>query len=805
MLSFDLKNLSLKRKLMNIAMLTIGLTLIVSNLAFISLEYYLSKQSINSKLEVIAEIIGKQSASSLLTRNFSNIHDHLSVLSSDNTIVRSCMYSPKMQLLASYHQLNAPTCPQFWHELNNRPNKNPFYNFNIQHEATTLGILYIESNFKDLIGRIKQFLIFSVIILFASLLWAFALSKRLQKLILRPLRELGRTLGNLSKKKDYSIRATKKSDDELGDLTDLFNSLISTIEEDNYRLSSSEEKFRKLSSLAPVGIFQLNAEFEFEYVNQYWRNIHRVSTMLPTLNDWFQTLHPEDLRKLQPHWQRLVKQQISLSIEVRLQHRDTNTLWVKLMVSPLHDGEGKVLGYLGAISDITELKDAELQMEQLAFYDVLTGLANRRLFRARLESYLSTEASPSPHIALMFLDMDQFKRVNDTLGHDAGDLLLQNVAKRLQHCVSETDIVSRIGGDEFTILLTDVQSSHETSLIAEKLLLALADPIDINGQDIKTSVSIGITFAPTDATDADILMRNADLAMYRAKELGRNNYQYFSAEMNHSILENIELEKALTTALEEDQFTLAFQPKIDLNSSRITGMETLLRWQHPTKGTIMPDRFIPVAEETGQIVEIGRWVLKRSCQTLAELIHKGLLPDKAIVAVNLSARQFSDSKLIEQIEQALLQSGIHPHNLELEITESTLMEDIDKAIDILQKIQQLGISIAIDDFGTGYSSLSYIKRLPINVLKVDRSFVMDIPQDKNDVEITAAVIAMAHKLNLTVVAEGVETNEQLNFLLQNKCNQGQGYLFSRPLYYEQYQYFLQTYQPDQNHVSEYKL
>ena len=470
--------------------------------------------------------------------------------------------------------------------------------------------------------------------------------------------------------------------------------------------------------------------------------------------------------------------------------RDHSHTWIQLLASALHDRNGELLGYLGAISDISELKAAQIQMENLAFYDPLTGLANRRLFKNRLEKAVKSVLRSGSSMALMFLDMDQFKRINDTLGHDAGDILLKEVSNRLSATVRENDTVSRIGGDEFTILLTDVHHTADVLVVAEKLLLALAKPIRIKGQDIVTTVSIGITLTPDDSTDVNTLMKNADLAMYRAKELGRNNFQFFSEDMNQSILEHLSLEKEINEAINREQFSLVFQPKISLFDYSVTGVETLIRWQHPEKGMITPDRFIPVAEETGQIIEIGSWVLEQSCRQISSLIRSNVLPNTAKVAVNLSARQFTDPSLLARINSVIEISQIPPHCLELEITESTLMEDVESAIQIMQEIKKIGVAIAIDDFGTGYSSLAYIKRFPIDVLKVDRSFVMDIPDDKNDMAITAAVIAMAHKLSMTVVAEGVETQEQLHFLRQNNCDEGQGYLFSRPLSLGQLHQFL---------------
>ena len=429
-------------------------------------------------------------------------------------------------------------------------------------------------------------------------------------------------------------------------------------------------------------------------------------------------------------------------------------------------------------------------METLAFYDPLTGLANRRLFKNRLEKSLNNLGRTEHSMALMFLDMDQFKHINDTQGHDAGDILLKEVVSRINTAVRNTDLVSRIGGDEFTILLTDVKNIQEVKTVAENILRSVSRPIRVKGQEIATSVSIGITMAPGDSDDINTLMKNADLAMYSAKESGRNNYQFFSEDLNHSILKGLALEKELKEAIQRNQFTLLYQPKVSLFDYHPTGVESLIRWNHPEKGLLSPNHFIPVAEETGQIIDIGNWVLEQACHQISSMIRENILPPEAKIAVNLSAKQFSDPNLVGHIINVLEVTRIPPHALELEITESTLMDDVEAAIDIMRELKSTGVSIAIDDFGTGYSSLSYLKRLPIDVLKVDRSFVMDIPEDENDMAITAAVIAMAHKLGLKVIAEGVETQEQLQFLRQNNCDEGQGFLISRPLSLGQLHQFL---------------
>lgn len=788
---------SLRKKLVTIAMITVTLTLVLSNLAFISLEYYIGKKEVSNKLTILGEVIANQTAAALMFQDIPVLQNNLNALVADDSILRGCLYGPEQKLISHYYDANASVvCPTFLYELERTTNLNFYQRFPIEFNGQLIGTFYIESSHSELLKRVNSFLFFSALVLAFSLLLALFLSNSLQAVVIGPVKNLSKTLRNIMRKKDYSIRAAKHSFDELGELVDLFNSLLNTIEIENTSLKSSEDRFRKLTALSPVGIFQINTLHHLEYVNQRWRDIHATPDYLPSLESWIASIHPDDQELFHEHWKNLINKQESISLELRLIRRDNEVIWLQLLTSTLHDQRGELLGYLGAISDISELKEAQLQMETLAFYDPLTGLANRRLFRDRLKSSISNAHRTKSSTALMFIDMDQFKRINDTLGHDAGDLLLIEIANRLQDSVRETDTVSRVGGDEFTVLLTDVNSSHDVLLIAEKLLRTLAEPIYVHGHTLVTTVSIGITLTPEDSIDDNILMKNADLAMYRAKELGRNNIQFFSEEMNRRVLEHLEIEQEINVALAENQFVLAYQPQVNLVDFGITGVETLLRWVHPGKGMIAPDKFIPIAEESGQIIEIGKFVLNQSCAQMAELLAKGILPINAKVSVNLSAKQFTDPDLLQEIKNAIQNANLSPHNLELEITESIIMKDVEGANIIMEHLKALGVSIAIDDFGTGYSSLSYIKSFPIDVLKVDRSFVMDIPADQNDMAITAAIIAMAHKLNLTVIAEGVETQEQLNFLYVNYCDKGQGYLFSRPLFLEQLIHFLTNHKPE---------
>jgi diguanylate cyclase (GGDEF)-like protein/PAS domain S-box-containing protein len=428
-----------------------------------------------------------------------------------------------------------------------------------------------------------------------------------------------------------------------------------------------------------------------------------------------------------------------------------------------------------------ERRQAEAQLDVMAHYDALTQLPNRVLFRDRLNQAMARADRNKEQIAVMFLDLDRFKTINDTLGHDAGDLLLLEVSARLHKCVREEDTVARLGGDEFTIVLEQIGKSEDAAVVANKILETLSPPVTLSGQETFITASIGITVYPEDSADFDGLVKNADTAMYRAKEGGGNSYRFFTPEMHAKAGERLKMESGLRRALERDEFVVYYQPKVDLESGTIIGAEALIRWKHPEWGLVSPAEFVPILEETGLIEPVGEWVLKTVCIQIRSWQDNPAMPPLS-VAVNLSGRQLQRNNLASTIANLLEETGLEPHWLELEVTESMLMHDPEFAADMLRQIRAKGVmNIDVDDFGTGYSSLSYLKRFPIDSLKLDKSFVQGVPQDEEDIAICKAVIALAHNLKLKVIAEGVETNEQLAFLSQHGCEVIQGYIISPPL------------------------
>ncbi|MEN8169109.1 MAG: EAL domain-containing protein [Pseudomonadota bacterium] len=450
-----------------------------------------------------------------------------------------------------------------------------------------------------------------------------------------------------------------------------------------------------------------------------------------------------------------------------------------LSIKKVRNGKGEATHYVGIFSDITAKKATEEQLEKLAYFDALTELPNRILFRDRLGQEIAMAHRHQSKVALCFLDLDRFKYVNDTLGHVAGDELLKMVANTLRGAVREADTVSRLGGDEFTIVIPDIEHDEQASTVANKIIEELGQTWLLHGHEVHIGVSIGIAIYPTDSGDVDQLIKHADMALYKAKDEGRNNFQFFSEALQASMSDRILMEKYLRKALYNKEFSLHYQPKYDLTDDTLSGMESLVRWKHPERGLVPPGDFIPLCEETGLIVPLGEWILREACRQTSEWIRNNGQP--MTVAVNLSARQFQQKNLIELIERILDETGLSAQFLELELTESMVMDDVDSAIETMHALRDLGLRLAIDDFGTGYSSLSYLKRFPINTLKIDQSFVKDLATDSDDASIVQAIIAMGRQLDLHIVAEGVETGEQLEFLRNHGCKEVQGYFMSRPL------------------------
>jgi diguanylate cyclase (GGDEF)-like protein/PAS domain S-box-containing protein len=481
---------------------------------------------------------------------------------------------------------------------------------------------------------------------------------------------------------------------------------------------------------------------------------------------------------------------VGLTANSILIRRDGHETEIEDSAAPIHDREGRIAGSVIVFHDVSAVRAVALHMSHLAQHDALTDLPNRMLLTDRITQAISSAHRNGRTLAILFLDLDGFKQVNDSLGHAIGDELLRSVATRLAACVRHSDTVSRLGGDEFVVLLSEVAHTGDAAISAKKVLTALTAPHRVAQHEVAVTASIGLSIYPADGQDAETLIKNADLAMYQAKQSGRNNYQFFRASMNARFADRQSLEQDLRYALERKEFELHYQPKIDLKTGAITGAEALLRWQHPDRGLVFPVQFVPIAEECGLILPIGQWALRQACQQARAWQDAGV---RAIpVAVNVSSVEFRREEFINNVWTILKDTRLEPRYLELELTESVLMQNVESTACTLKALKDMGATLAVDDFGTGYSSLSYLSRFPIDALKLDRSFVHEITADTGDAIIISAVINMGKNLRQRVIAEGVETVDQLAFLKNHGCDEGQGHYFSRPVVSQQFARLLET-------------
>jgi diguanylate cyclase (GGDEF)-like protein/PAS domain S-box-containing protein len=546
-------------------------------------------------------------------------------------------------------------------------------------------------------------------------------------------------------------------------------------------LREAERRYRSLFDNAIEGIFRTTPDGRYLDANPALARIYGFDSpreLIETLRDIRRQLYVDPARR--EEFMRIVKTRGSISgFESQVYRRNGDVIWISENARAVFDAEGNVQHYEGTVEDVTERRLYQTRIEQQANYDTLTGLANRSLLSDRLQQAIFTAASYGTRLAVVFVDLDRFKFINDSLGHHVGDQLLKAMAERFKSCVREFDTVARLGGDEFVLLINGQSGPDAVATVMERLLEVIAQPWRTPQGEFEVTCSIGVALYPDDGGDATTLLKHADSAMYRAKEHGRNNFQFFTNELNELMKERFELENNLRRALERGQFELLYQPRVNLASRKIVGCEALIRWQLPGRGVISPGRFIPVAEEIGLIAPIGHWVLHTACAQSKAWQNAGFTP--CVVSVNVSPRQFRRDDLVETIREVLAATELDPRYLEIELTENMVMHDAPHMIQMLHAIKRLGVQIAVDDFGTGYSSLSYLKRFPVDRLKVDRSFVEDIATDADDAAIVRTIIALGHNLGLKVVAEGVETEEQIAFLSANACDELQGYYFSKPI------------------------
>lgn len=556
---------------------------------------------------------------------------------------------------------------------------------------------------------------------------------------------------------------------------------ISHRKEVEQSLHDAELKYRSIFENATEGIFQTSPNGNYLIVNPALARIYGYNSpddLIQALNNIQQQLYVDPNRRddfvkaMQDH-------KVVQNFESLVYRKDGSTIWISENARLVHDKQGNLLYYEGTVEDITAQKNHANDIEYQATHDNLTGLPNRYMLSSRLKKYMSFADHYNTKIAVAFIDLDHFKLINDTMGHEVGDQLLLIMSKRLTNCVREIDTVARLGGDEFVILFTNITSVNEIKPCMERVLSAIASPCEINELDYTVSCSVGLSVYPDDGKEASTLLKNADSAMYKAKKSGRNNFQIYTPAINEALTERVTMEYRLRGAIEQNEFILHYQPKVDFTTGLICGAEALIRWQPPNEELVSPLKFIPIAEETGLIDQIGEWVIIEACKKIKYLKDK--LGLSIPIAVNVSPKQFSQPNLASSIKKILDDIGITPEHLELEITESTLTDDAEKFITALNSLKHIGVKLAIDDFGTGYSSLAYLKDFPADRLKIDKTFVHNLEKDIANIAIIKAIIALGQSLGMKVIAEGVETDYQYELLENIGCNELQGYYFSKPL------------------------
>lgn len=670
-----------------------------------------------------------------------------------------------------------------------------------------IGYILLQADFSKRWSNYLTNLETGLIVFFLSLLVVYILATRLQRVISQPISDVANTARTIANDKTYDLRVPQRASDEIGDLIMAFNHMLSEIQDRDESLLRHQDRLEKevmkrttelartndelalAAKIAGLGYWEYDvASKEFTFNDQYY-SLHfatakQVGGYRMSYADFAQRfVHPDDANRIGDHIQLELdsdEADFVVETEIRTQCTDGSMRWMRVRFKSLCDEQGNKYKLTGVSQDITEKKRSEETIWQQANFDPLTNLPNRRMFQDRLEHEIKKSHRDRSQLALMFIDLDKFKEINDTLGHDKGDILLIEAAHRIARCVRESDTVARLGGDEFTIILTEVDDTRSVERIAQSIIDALVAPFQLEEDVAFVSASIGITLYPNDATNLETLMSNADQAMYASKSAGRNRFSYFTQSLQEAALNRMHLINDLRGALSGNQFRLYYHPIVELDNGHIHKAEALLRWQHPERGLIDPSEFIMLAEESGMIIEIGDWVFREAVIEVQRLRTKH--HPEFQISINKSPIQFrNDERYFQKWLPHLLELGLPGQCLAIEITESLLLDASATVKSKLLDLRDAGIQVALDDFGTGYSSLSYLKKFDIDYIKIDRSFVRNLTATSNDMALCEAIIVMAHKLGLKVIAEGIETAKQRHLLSAAGCDYGQGYFFSKPV------------------------
>lgn len=805
-----LSRLPFRFKLVAVAMMTTAAALFVTFIAETVTDLVVFQRDVAQNLVTLAKITGENSRSAIVFGDTKAASGVLRSLQARPDILAGFILTPDAAIFAEYRSERIK-----WDRLPpssklGRPVPQMMGDYKVEDghmdiaqpimlDGEWVGTLYLQASLAEAADEVVWRNSAWGASLIAILVGTYFLAARLQRLVSRPILDLATTAQEVTREGNYSLRAACCGDDEIGRLIGDFNEMLSRIQTRDQKLeellhAQTEQRgfLQSIIDAVPDPILVVGMDRQLLLTNQAAGRLVAGGDRGTEVGE-----RPEINNPLQE----ISRRREPVMLEQRITGADGQPQVVEISAAPLHDKGGSLSGIVEAIRDITErrrmeslLRENEQRLDHLAHHDALTDLPNRLLFQDRFEHAIHKARRGGTSVALLFLDLDRFKNINDTFGHEVGDELLKAVARRLNGCVRSIDTVARLGGDEFAVILEEIRDESAPSAVARKIIRALGDAFRIGEHELYIGTSIGISIYPTDGDSVETLIKNADSAMYHAKEEGRGGFQYFTLTLNVRAQRRLTIEICLRKALERGELTLHYQPQVDLKQGRVAGAEALLRWNSPELGALSPAEFIPVAEESGLIVPIGEWVLESACRQALEWERSGLPP--LYIAVNLSARQFRHKDLVGSVARILAETGLAPSRLDLELTESILLGDSSTALDILSKFRDLGVNLSIDDFGTGYSSLSYLNRFPLDHLKVAQEFVRAIPDDNNSKAIARAIVVLAKNLGLKVIVEGVETVAQLRFFAAMGCEYVQGYLFSKPLPAEQFVGFLrQTPQP----------
>jgi len=777
-------NSSIRTKLSLLIVLSCSVALLLSGGGFLGYEAIEFRKTALRQTSALAEIIGASSTAALSFGDDRAESEVLTALRGDPEQTQAVVYNSAGRLFASYRSPRAASKPAPPHP---RPDGVYFEHgallqfHPVSFENHRIGTILLEFSMKNTYHRLWSAAEIILLMILGSLAAALLLVAKLQRTITMPVDELSRMARRVSEQKDYSVRAEKFGNDETGRLVDSFNEMLSRIETREKALHDSEERYVLAAKGSNDGLWDWKIPSGQIFLSSRWKEMlgYSADEIGSGPAEWFSRIHPGDRERVKSEIsERTANASEVFSCEYRIMQKSGLYIWVLCRGIGVHDAGGRLVRMAGSQTDITEGK----------VVDSLTGLRNRLYFIDKLDSCLSAPRDGLHQFAVFFIDLDRFKVVNDSLGHDAGDRLLIEVAVRLQSSVRASDLVARdaaqsviarFGGDEFAILLQGLRSPLDASVVAERILVQLAAPVYLEAHPVFVSASIGIAPGESGKTPEDLL-RNADAAMYFAKTRGKGRFEIFNEGIRDRALARLEVETDIREAVDSEQFVVYYQPEVSLRTGKTVGFEALLRWQHPERGLLQPSEFIPIAEETGLIVPIGRWVLRHACFQMAEW-HRTLKAEfRPSISVNMSLKQLADPGFVNDVVMALSDSGLNPPSLRLELTESSIMENSQLTLEVLRKLKALNVGLELDDFGTGYSSLSYLHQLPFDAVKIDRSFINGMPAREGSAQIVETILGMARSMNLDVVAEGVETAEQRDQLVALGCPIAQGFYFSRP-------------------------